>query len=107
MKFALGGILQESNTFCPKKTTMERFNVAVGEEIISEGTRSRWFFGGVIDAARELGVELYPTLAASANPYGTVDALAYNHLTGELYERLKQARPMDGVVRARGGGAVE
>ena len=106
MKFALGGILHESNTFCPKKTTLERFNVSVGEEIISEGTGSRWFFGGVIDAARELGVELYPTIAASANPYGTVDARAYNYLTGELYEMLKQAQSVDGVVMCLHGGMV-
>lgn len=109
MKFAFGGIGLESNTFCPCMTTLEHFRngyLGFGEEIISDHKGSEWFFGGVIDAAHELGVELYPTLAAIASPYGPVDEETFNYLTGELCERLEGAKAIDGVVLCLHGGMV-
>jgi microcystin degradation protein MlrC len=106
MKFAFGGILHESNTFCPSKTTLDHFHVAVGEDIMSENRGSRWFFGGVMDAADELGVGLHPTLAASANPYGAVEAGAFDHLRDTLLRSFEHAGEIDGVVLCLHGGMV-
>ena len=106
MKFVLGGILHESNTFCPRKTPLDYFDVTKGDDVIKEHTGSRWFLGGVIDAARELGVDLHPTIAAMANPYGVVDGDAYDHLTSELHERIGRAGAFDGVVLCLHGGMV-
>jgi microcystin degradation protein MlrC len=106
MRFALGGILHESNTFCPEKTTLDHFHVAVGDDIVSENMGSRWFFGGVIDASNVLGAELHPTLAASANPFGVVDAETFDYLKGNLLHRMEQAGEVDGVVLCLHGGMV-
>jgi len=101
MKFALGGIGLESNTFCPRMTTLDHFKngyLGFGRDIILDSKGSNWFIGGFIDAADELGVELHPTVVAVANPYGPADAETFNYLTGELYERLEKAKDTDGVV---------
>ena len=106
MRFAFGGILHESNTFCPRRTTLEHFRTSVGEEIIPVHRGSRCFFGGVIDAARELGVALHPTLAASANPYGTIEAEAFDHLMDALLRGFEGAGAVDGAVLCLHGGMV-
>ncbi len=106
MKFVLGGILHESNTFCPRKTPLDYFDVTKGDDVIKEHTGSKWFLGGVIDAARELGVDLHPTIVAAANPYGVVDGAAYDFLTSEFYERIGQISAFDGVVLCLHGGMV-
>ncbi len=108
MRFAIGGISLESNTFCPRTTTLEHFKngyFKVGKEIIKDCKGSDWFFGGFIDAADELGVELYPTLAAVASPYGPADSETFDYLTTELYTRLERER-VDGVVLHLHGGMV-
>lgn len=109
MKFALGGIGLESNTFCPRMTTLDHFRkgyVGFGKDIISDSQGSNWFIGGFIDAAVALGVELYPTVVAVAHPYGPADAETFTYLTGELYERLENAKDIDGVVLYLHGGMV-
>jgi microcystin degradation protein MlrC len=106
MKFVLGGILHESNTFCPRKTPLYYFDVTKGDDVIKEHAGSKWFLGGVIDAAKELGVDLHPTIAATANPYGVVDGEAYGHLSSELRERIGEAGAFDGVVLCLHGGMV-
>lgn len=107
MKFALGGISLESNTFCPRMTTLEHFKnnfLVVGKDIISECQGSNWFFGGFIDAAITLGVKIHPTLAAVAPPYGPADEETFNYLTDELCKRLDT--DVDGVVLHLHGGMV-
>lgn len=75
MRFVFGGIMHESNTFCPQMTTLNQFmdsGIHIGEDIVSSHRGSRSFIVGVIDAAEELWVELVPTLYASTSPYGVV-----------------------------------
>lgn len=106
MKFAFGGIGLESNTFCPQKTTLKHFRLAIDDEIISENKGTKSFYGGVIDAADEMGVKLVPTLTANASPYGLVDEETFNYLAGQLIERLDNAGKIDGVVLILHGGMV-
>ncbi len=106
MKFALGGISHESNTFCPEKTTLRHFKLAIADEIVSENKGTHWFFGGVIDTAEELGVMLVPTLSANASPYGLVERKTFNFLSETLYERLENAGKVDGVMLILHGGMV-
>jgi microcystin degradation protein MlrC len=107
MKFAVGGIGLESNTFCPRMTTLDHFKntfLLYDEDILSECKGNNWFFGGFIDAAIQLGVELHPTIAAVANPYGPADKETFDYLTDELYQRL--GTTLDGVVLYLHGGMV-
>lgn len=106
MKFALGGVFHESNTFCPCKTTLKHFQIRCGEEIISTLKGKKSFFGGVIDAAGELAVQLYPTIAADASPYGPVEKTAFDYITSKLLQSLEQAGAIDGVMLCLHGGMV-
>ena len=109
MRFALGGIMHESNTFCPQMTTLKQFmdsETLTGEDIVSSLRGSRSFVGGVIDAAEELGVELVPTLYASTSPYGVVEEEAFTYLLNQLCMRMRQAGGVDGIVLCLHGGMV-
>ena len=109
MRFAFGGIMHESNTFCPVKTTLNQFEesgIHLGEGIITHHRGSRGYIGGVIDAAEELGVELVPTLYASTSPYGVVEEEAFTYLLDQLCARMEQAAGVDGVVLCLHGGMV-
>ncbi len=109
MRFAFGGIMHESNTFCPVKTTLSQFEdsgIHVEEGIITRHRGTRGFIGGVIDAAEELGVELVPTLYASTSPYGVVEEEAFTYLLDQLCARMGQAADVDGVVLCLHGGMV-
>jgi len=109
MKFVVGGILQESNTFCPEKTTMDTFRKAYlgfGKQILTDLRGSRSFIDGVLDAAEQMGATLHPTVVAFAAPYGVVEAKTYDHLIGELLERAGEADDASGVVLCLHGGMV-
>lgn len=109
MRFAFGGIMHESNTFCPQMTTLSQFNdsgIELGEDIVSSNRGSKGFIGGVIDAAEELGVELVPTLYASTSPYGVVEKETFTYLLNQLCMRMEQADGVDGVVLCLHGGMV-
>ena len=106
MRLLVGGVFHESNTFCPQKTTIENFALVRGEEMISEFKGSSSFIRGVIDAAEELGVQLYPAIYAAAYPYGTVEEETFNLLLDELLNRIDEAGEIDGVVLCLHGGMM-
>lgn len=109
LRFAFGMFLQESNTFCPELSGLERFkysDLAFGQEILPIAKQSNHFIGGISRAAEQLGVELYPTVIASASPYGIVEKKAYEYITGEIYERLRGAGKLDGIVFSFHGAMV-
>ena len=60
----------------------------------------------MIDAASELAVQLYPTVAASASPYGPVEKTAFEYITNTLLQRLEHAGAIDGVMLCLHGGMV-
>ncbi|MFX1256200.1 MAG: M81 family metallopeptidase [Promethearchaeota archaeon] len=106
MKFILGLFVTESNTFCPYKTTKDLFDISYGSEIISENTGYQNFLGGVIAAANELGVQLYPTISAWAAPYGPVTGKMFDHIVNTILQGIGQAGDFDGIVLCLHGGSV-
>ena len=106
MKFVTGLFVTESNTFCPYKTTRDLFDISYGDEIISENAGQDNFLGGVIDSSHELGVQLHPTIAAWAAPYGPVTKDAFDHITNTILQGLDEAGDFDGIVLCLHGGSV-
>lgn len=88
MRIAVGGIGHETNSFSTLWTGLDDFFVRRGEEI---GRDPFW------DEYRRDGIELVPTLFASAAPHGLVRKEAYLTLREELLSRLEAALPVDGV----------
>jgi microcystin degradation protein MlrC len=103
---AIGGIVHETNTFNPKKTTLADFGTGVGgadgilrgPALITQSAKAANTTAGFIHGAAQYGLELYPTLVAGPQTMGTVLDSAFETLTGELITRLKQAPKLDGIL---------
>ena len=105
-RIGMGGIVHETNTFNPKKTTVADFETGLGgangilrgEAIIRELASSNNTIAGFIDGAKEHRLELYPTIMAGPQTIGAVTKEAFETLTGELIDRLKKAPKLDGIL---------
>ncbi len=61
MRVAIGQVSHETNTFCTGLTTIDDFKERTwlyGQDIIDTNRGVRSYFGGMIDAAERMGVEL-------------------------------------------------
>lgn len=108
MRVACGGLVHESNTFCPTPTDMRRFqdrHLLREQALVTAFREAHHELGGFVGAAEAHGLTLLPTLFAGADPAGTVTADAFNALAGELIDRLAAAAP-DGVYLALHGAMV-
>ena len=110
---AIGGIVHETNTFNPKKTTVADFEEGLGvngilrgQAIFSELDNANSTATGFIQGGRLAGFELYPTIMAGPQTIGMVTRDAFETLAGELIQRLKQAPKLDGILLALHGTMV-
>ncbi len=105
MRVAVGGIMQETNTFCAVPATMEDFvpHVRRREEIISTYSGTKTPIGGFLDASRAEGFSVVPTFFATATSSGLTDAETFDVLTRDLAGALGAALPVDGVLLALHG----
>src|SRR5579872_4271052 len=67
----MGGIVHETNTFNPKKTTLRDFETGLGvtgtlrgQELLTKSANANNTIAGFIDGAKEFGMDLYPTMLA-------------------------------------------
>ena len=105
-RIAIGGLMHESNTFAPARTTLDDF-VSGGLET-GEGIARRWGeahheVGGFFEAARRSGFDPVPTLMSWATPAGPLDAETYRELSDRLLNALRDAGPVDAVLLALHG----
>ena len=97
MRFAIGGIVNETNTFARGPVGRDAFLQLRGEECFAyAGTNHS--LGGAIDGCREVGIEPIPTLYADAFASGMPSRAAFEALLAELAARIGNAAPVDGVV---------
>ena len=109
MRIAIGGVSHETNTFCAGLTEVADFKRAaweVGDEIIAEHSGVRDDFGGMLEAAERLGVEIVPTFAAGTEPSGTISRAAFETLRDELVGAIQAALPVDAICLALHGAGV-
>ena len=106
----VAGISHESNSFNPRKTRLEDFHPAIGEEsaedFLKERARSRTTVSGYIEGAGQFGLQLYPTLVARATPKGHVTDRALDAMMAEILRRLREAPRLDGILLALHGAMV-
>lgn len=111
MRIAIGQIAHETNTFRAGVTGVERFQAdtwQTGEEILEKHRGVRDFLGGMIAAGDELGIEIVPTFAASAEPSATIARDAYDTMRDELLAGLRAAGQIDAICLAlHGAGSAE
>ncbi len=92
LRIGIAGIAIESSTFSPHRTTVDDFRVTRGAELLA---RYAFLEPG---AALTEGVEWVPLLHAVAVPGGPVVEETYERLAGEIYDLLRAAEPLDGVL---------
>jgi|SRR5579864_5524554 len=108
-RIAVAGISHESNSFSTTKTTSADFDwpTAVSpEDALRHAAEEFTTVSGYVAAARELALDLYPTVIASATPKGPVADDAFEALARDLVQRLRAAPPLDGVLLALHGAMV-
>ena len=108
-RIAVGGIWHETNTFAAGLTGLEAFRAyqyAIGDELVSRYVGTNTELGGMIAAAKELGLELVPTIYAGAVPSGIIAQNALQALSDELRGCLRKAGPLDGALVVLHGAAV-
>ncbi len=109
MSVVIGGIWHETNTFSPLLTDLDcfrQFQLIEGDAIreVFDGTNSE--LGGMLEAARELGVDVVPTVFGGAVPSGRVSREALDYLVDRICAGLHAAPAADGVVLALHGAMV-
>lgn len=101
------GVVHETNTFAPGLTGLDAFQndwIVGSAAFVQRYTGTRTSMGGVIDAARELGLELRPGLYTQATPSGMVTDEAFNAIADGIAE---SAEPdVDGLVVILHGAMV-
>ncbi len=106
MRIIIGGMNHESNTLNPIITGEDDFVVFRGQEILEKGLLPYYSSTGIIEALREAGCEIVPTVLARAVPNGVVSDEFYYRIKAEMLERIRAAvaaGPVDGICLALHG----
>lgn len=109
MRFALLGLAQETNTFSPIVTDLDKFardGTVRGEAIVDQHRTAHTTLAGYLAAAEQAGVEAVPLMWAWANPSGTIPADTFESLCDEMLGMLREQGPWDGVMLAQHGACV-
>lgn len=109
MRFVICGVSHETHTFSPIHTTRELFEkrqLLIGDAIIQTLRSTRTEIGGYIDYCEREGIEIIPTLAASASPSGKVATEAFEEFIETTISMIKNAGDIDGVLARLHGAMV-
>jgi len=108
MRIAVGGIMQETNTFCAVQATLRDFAPYVrrGDAILSTYEQTRTPMGGFLDAGHQEEFTPVPTFFAKAVSSGLTERLTFETLLDNLVEAVRAATPVDGVLLALHGAMV-
>jgi microcystin degradation protein MlrC len=108
----VAGISHESNSFSSQKTSLEDFDVQLGqtvedraEEFFSQAN-ARTTSSGYIEGAKKFGLDLYPALLVRARPMGPVTDAAFETMMGEMIQQLKSGPKLDGILLNLHGAMV-
>src|SRR5262245_32990770 len=109
MRIGILALLQESNTFIARPTTLRHFE----EELLVSGDEMRRRFdgahheiGGMLHALDEEQVEAVPVFAARALPFGRIERAAIEELLARMWRAQEAAGALDGVLVAPHGATV-
>lgn len=107
-RIAVGGISAESNSLYPRAVPMrESPPVENREEWLAETAKANTVASGVIAAAKQNGLEIYPVLRAGASSLGYVEKTSFGRALDKLVDQLQNARPpFDGVILILHGAMV-
>jgi microcystin degradation protein MlrC len=103
MKILIARFNHETNTFSPVPTPLEAFAPAYDEEAYRLNLGMRTGMAAFIDLAREAKATVVTPVSATANPSGTVQARAYDEITGRI---VRAAAGCDAILLDLHGAMV-
>ncbi len=109
MRFATLGISHETNTFSLVPAEYDKFEeveLLRGAQILERHSESNYTIAGYVEASHALGFELVPLMFARTGPIGTITKDAYDRISGEMLQMLRDQGPWDAVLIANHGAAV-
>lgn len=112
MKKRIGiiALLHESNTFLERPTTLQDFEgnlLVTGERVLEACRGTQHEVGGFIEAVENSpDAEAVGIFAARAMPYGPITSEAWDTLTSQLVNQVRQAGALDGLLVAPHGATV-
>lgn len=106
-RIAVGGVTAESNSLYPKAQPMRTDAPQDRAAWMEESSKSSTVASGIIEAARTLGLEVYPVLQAGASSLGYVEKTSFNEAVDGLVHQIRTATPrFDGVILTLHGAMV-
>jgi microcystin degradation protein MlrC len=109
MRVAIGEFSHESNSFCAHETEIAQFEereLLGPDEMMAARADTGTVVGGFFAGGREAGMNLIPTIAASATPSGTVSAEAYRTILSRMIDAVRGAGKLDGILLSLHGAMV-
>ena len=110
---AVGGFQHETNTFAPSKADLAAFEagggwpaLCFGDHIATSLAGANIPATGALDALHAAGHRTVGLAWGAASPSAHVTRHAYEHIVGEMLQRLAQAGPLDGVYLDLHGAMV-
>ena len=96
MKFAILGISHETNTFSRVPADYSQFEGADllrGDEMVQQFENALYTTTGYLQAAKDLGFVAVPLMWAQTGPIGTITKDAYDRISGEMLQMLRDQGP--------------
>jgi len=113
MKFAVGGMQHETNTFAPTRADLDAFvkgggwpTIQYGDSLFQAVEGANLPVAGAITCLLAGGHKVVPLAWAAASPSAQVTREAFETIVGSLLERLRDAMPVDGVYLDLHGAMV-
>jgi microcystin degradation protein MlrC len=112
-RIAVGGFHHETNTFAPRKTTLDDFRHSAsyphmprGPDLPGAVKGQNLPIAGFIDQALAQGHEILPTVWAGASPAAEVEDDAFDEVLSVMLGDLAAALPVEGVYLCLHGAMV-
>lgn len=93
----IGELKQETATFNPAPTRYDDFSVYVGQELIDAFGETKTELAGALDVFAQSGVDVVPTVAASAVSGGRVVQADLDRLIQKLVQAADNHLDVDGL----------
>jgi microcystin degradation protein MlrC len=109
MRLALLGFYHETNTFSMTPTDygqFERNGILRGADLVREHAEAQSTITGYLEIGKEPGVEVVPLYFTTTGPLGMISADAFERISAECLQLLKDNGPWDGILLVLHGAAV-
>ena len=105
-RIAVASLLQETNTFSPKKTLRKDFKFEKGENLIKASMQEKTEMQGFIKVLKSRKKNIIPILGGWAVSSGRILENEFQSIVDDLIKSLQNAFPVDGILLALHGAWV-